>query len=193
MRKILPVAIFGLIFSSVLIMHAVFDKETSTFAESTANLGVKSLASTQSKKLEAAFAKAQWVTDTGVFVVPSKIQAKVIIVNFWASWCQPCLEEMPSLAKLKKKYSDQDLQVIAVNTDEDDQMKSLKKALKKLNIRNEFIHALDQKGKVSDAFEISAIPVTMVFSNGKLLEYNNGPVDFSSGEFSSKVEKWLKK
>lgn len=192
MRKFLPVAIFGLIFSSVLVLHAIFDQETSTFAESTAKLGVKNISVTENKKFEDVYGNAVWPNEKGEKITPSKLKSKIQIVNFWASWCLPCLEEMPSLLNLKKKYGDDKLQVVAVNTDDEDQMKKLMKTMKKLGVKNEFVHILDSQSKISDTFGITAIPVTMVFSNGKLLEYNNGPVDFQSGEFVAKLEKWLK-
>jgi len=146
----------------------------------------------ENKKFEEVIWLAVWPNEKGEKITPSKLKSKIQIVNFWASWCLPCLEEMPSLLNLKKKYGDDKLQVVAVNTDDEDQMKKLMKTMKKLGVKNEFVHILDSQSKISDTFGITAIPVTMVFSNGKLLEYNNGPVDFQSGEFVAKVEKWLK-
>lgn len=192
MRKFLPIAIFGLIFSSVLILHAVFDTQTSTFAQSVAKLGVKSLAPNKNKKLEDAYALALWKTENGSEIMPSKSQAKIQIVNFWASWCQPCLEEMPSLVNLKKNFKSDELEIFTVNTDEDDQLKSIAKTKKKLKFTNEFTMVLDQKSKISESFEIEALPVTIIFRSGKIIEFYNGPVDFEAQEFIGKMKNWLK-
>lgn len=192
MRKFLPIAIFGLIFSSVLILHAIFDRETSTFAESTSKLGVKALEPSKNKKIEDAFSAANWKLESGEMTMPTKSKAKIQIVNFWATWCQPCLEEMPSLINLKKKFKADEIEVFAINTDDDDQLKAVGKIKKKLKITNEFTMVLDQKSQISDAFDISAIPVTAIFKNGKVLEYHNGPVDFEAVEFQEKVKNWLK-
>lgn len=192
MRKFLPIAIFGLIFSSVLILHVIFDRETSTFAESTAKLGVKALEPSKNKKIEEAFMSSNWKLENGELAMPTKSKAKIQIVNFWATWCQPCLEEMPSMMNLKKKFQPNDLEIFAINTDEEDQLKAIAKTKKKLKIANEFTMVLDQKSKISDAFDISAIPVTIVFKNGKVLEFYNGPVDFEAQEFIEKVKNWLK-
>jgi thiol-disulfide isomerase/thioredoxin len=47
-------------------------------------------------------------------------QGKVILVNLWATWCAPCLKELPELVKLQEQYRDKGLQVIAVSLDESD-------------------------------------------------------------------------
>lgn len=47
-------------------------------------------------------------------------KGKVILVNLWATWCAPCLKELPELAKLQEQYRDQGLQVLAVTLDEPD-------------------------------------------------------------------------
>ena len=52
---------------------------------------------------------------------------KVVIVNFWASWCIPCLTEMPSLNRLYDLKKDQGLMIVGVNSDYEDQKKLIKK------------------------------------------------------------------
>lgn len=47
-------------------------------------------------------------------------QGKVVLVNLWATWCAPCLKELPELAKLQEEYRDQGLVVLAVSLDEPD-------------------------------------------------------------------------
>jgi len=122
----------------------------------------------------------------------SEIKSKVVIVNFWASWCIPCLEEMPSLISLKKKYSDQDLQILAINTDEVDQLKNIDKTIKKLGLKDEFIVVADKNTQVAELFRITAIPVTIIYKNGKVVHVSNGPMDFNSGEFLEKMQAWTK-
>ncbi len=192
MRKFLPFVVFGLIFSLALIFHAAFDTDGNTFAENVEKVSTKAINSVKYKKIEDLYSKASWKNEVGEKITPSKLKSKIQIINFWASWCQPCLEEMPALLKLKSQYSDDQLQVIAVNTDEEDQKKNVAKTMKRLGAKKEFINILDEKSQILDAFEITAIPVTIVYKNGKVVEYFNGPVDFQADEFKNKVQNWLK-
>lgn len=107
-----------------------------------------------------------------------ELPSQVVIVNFWASWCIPCLHEMPSLIALSNKFSKKELQVVAINTDEDEQLKNIIKIKKKLDIPESFIIVPDIKFRIADEFKFSAIPVTVIFKKGKVLYFNNGPVDF---------------
>ena len=47
----------------------------------------------------------------------SDLKGQVVVVNFWATWCGPCKEEMPSLAKLSKDYADRGVKVVAISVD----------------------------------------------------------------------------
>lgn len=51
-------------------------------------------------------------------------QGKTIVLNFWATWCPPCREEMPELSKMQKQYQDQDLVIIGLSTDDLDTTKT---------------------------------------------------------------------
>lgn len=106
------------------------------------------------------------------------LPSQIVIVNFWASWCIPCLHEMPSLISLSSKYSTKELTVVAINTDEDDQLKNIDKIKKKLSFPSSFVIVPDKKFKIADEFKFSAIPVTVIFKKGKVIYFNNGPVDF---------------
>jgi len=106
------------------------------------------------------------------------LPSQIVIVNFWASWCIPCLHEMPSLISLSSKYSAKQLTVVAINTDEDDQLKNIDKIKKKLSFPSSFVIVPDKKFKIADEFKFSAIPVTVIFKKGKVIYFNNGPVDF---------------
>jgi thiol-disulfide isomerase/thioredoxin len=111
------------------------------------------------------------------------ISTPYVVVNFWASWCIPCLSEMPSLIKMADKYPNSDLSVVAVNIDEDEQIKNIIKAQKKLKIPKSFIIVIDKKTKIADEFKFSEIPVTVIFKKGKVVFFSNGPVDFLSIKF----------
>lgn len=57
------------------------------------------------------------VNDQGKFD-SATLQGKVVVVNFWATWCPPCRKELPSLMKLQEKYRDKGLAVVGISMDE---------------------------------------------------------------------------
>ncbi len=114
----------------------------------------------------------------GKKIVLKNLEAQTIIVNFWASWCLPCLEEIPSMVRLTQKVPKDKLLVVAINTEEEDQLKNIAKIEKRFNLTDSFIIVPDKKFRIADEFKFSAIPVTVIFKNGKVVFYNNGPVDF---------------
>lgn len=58
------------------------------------------------------------------------LKGQVVVVNFWATWCGPCKEEMPSLAKLAKDYAGKDLKVVAISVDRPEEGAAAKEFLK---------------------------------------------------------------
>ena len=52
----------------------------------------------------------------------SEFRGKVVVLNFWASWCSPCLKEIPGLVELQKKYLDRGLMIVGVSMDDDPEL-----------------------------------------------------------------------
>ncbi len=182
MKKFLPFVLFVLVFTAVLVGQVGWQ---TLVAETTKG-------STQYLVYEDLFLKGKFETVEGKKIENSKIKAPIIIYNFWASWCNPCLEEMPSLISMKNKFKDDEVQVLAFNTDEDDQLKNIHKIVKKLNLKNEFNIIADKNTKIAESFKFSAIPVTIIFNRGKVVHFSNGPMDFNSPEMIEKMKKWIK-
>lgn len=109
----------------------------------------------------------------------SELSSPYVIVNFWASWCIPCLEEIPSLIKLSEKYKNGELSVVMINTDEENQEKNIAKIKEKFHFPSSFIVVPDKKFEIADQFKFSAIPVTIIYKKSKVHFFSNGPVDFS--------------
>jgi peroxiredoxin len=93
------------------------------------------------------------------------LRGKVVLVNFWATWCPPCRKEMPDIQALYDKYKDQGLVVLAIS-DEDAAKVQPFIAEKKIG----YPVLLDPGGKVNEAFRIQGIPKTFVYDReGKLV------------------------
>ena len=64
-----------------------------------------------------AFLANSWQTPDGKTVETQKWQGKVLVVNFWASWCPPCVEEMPALDKLQQEFLQQNVLFVGIGID----------------------------------------------------------------------------
>src|SRR5438477_8229085 len=59
------------------------------------------------------------IQDSERSVTLSQLRGKIVVLNFWATWCPPCIEEMPSLVQMQKKLQDKGVAVLAVSVDDD--------------------------------------------------------------------------
>ena len=118
----------------------------------------------------------------------NEFENSLIIINFWATWCAPCIEEMPSLNRLKTNQIFTNLQIIPINVGRDNVEKS-KNFYKKLKINNLEIY-FDKDVELANKFLLRGLPTT-VFINKKGEEFARviGFVNFDD----NKIIKWLQK
>ena len=112
----------------------------------------------------------------------------LIVINFWATWCAPCIEEMPSLNRLQANPVFNNLQIIPINVGRDNIEKS-KNFYKKLKIDNLKIY-FDKNVELANKFSLRGLPTT-VFINKKGEEFARimGFVNFDD----KTIIKWLQK
>lgn len=116
-------------------------------------------------------------------------RGKLVLINFWATWCSPCLTEMPALNRLHERYSDQGFVVVAINTDSHEK-KRIKTIIRKLKLT--FPILLDVDGKISEHLKVSGMPASyLVNSEGQLVAYIEGARDWDGKVAHSFVEKFL--
>ena len=112
----------------------------------------------------------------------SDYKGNLIILNFWATWCAPCKEEMPSLDNLKTNPNLNNLKIFPINIGRDDIKKS-KSFFKDLNIKNLDIYFDNPKTLAKD-FALRGVPTTILFNKkGEEFARIIGTIDFNDKEF----------
>ena len=109
-------------------------------------------------------------------------KGKLILLNFWATWCAPCKEEMPSLDNLQSNNNLSNLKIFPINISQEDLSKS-KLFFQKLNIQNLDIY-MDAPVTLAKKFALRGVPTTIIFNKqGKEFARILGSIDFSNEEF----------
>lgn len=85
-------------------------------------------------------------------------RGKVVLLNFWASWCIPCKEEMPLIQAAYEKYRDQGLIVLGINMTNLDERSEIERFLEETGVT--FPILLDESGSVSTDYRIISIPTS---------------------------------
>ncbi len=113
---------------------------------------------------------------TGKSISPADFKGKVVVLNFWATWCPPCREEIPELISLQTQYKDR-LQIIGVSEDDDPPEKVLQ-FVQKAGMNYPVVMATEQ---VTDAYGgVPALPTSFVIdTQGRVVQRHTGeyPID----------------
>ena len=115
----------------------------------------------------------------------SSLSNKTVFLNFWATWCPPCIEEMPSLRRLYKKFEDHpDFVFLAVSTDQEWQ------AVRRFFEREpaDFPVLLDAEGQIARRYGTTKFPETYIIDHGRLVGHIVGPRDWDHWY----AEAWLR-
>lgn len=183
-RKKFPYKIILIAFA--LVFGSLFVTDDSFTTAKIAGVDVKKI-----QHYESMLVKPDLKSISGKEYKKEELSKGVVILNFWASWCTPCIEEFPSLVSLRSEIKDPKLKIIAINSDEGkDQKKKIASIVKKLNVNFDIVK--DKEGTLTDAFMVSAIPVSIIFKDGRVVEVAKGAKDFNSEEFKEKIREWIK-
>jgi peroxiredoxin len=126
-------------------------------------------------------------TTTGQTMKLSDLQGKAVLLNFWATWCEPCKVEMPWFVDLQKKYGPQGLQVIGVAMD-DASPKDIAAFAQKMGVNYPILIGKEEVGAEYGGLEY--LPSTFYISrDGKVIEHAFGLV--SRSEIEANIEKAL--
>ncbi len=116
----------------------------------------------------------------------SEYRGKVVLINFWASWCGPCQQELPKLAELKDLHDVRDFELLSINIDEEPE-KALRLA-KKVGIN--FPVLFDEEKQVSKLYDIDAMPMTVLIDrNGDVRFLHRGYKESYLGLYQQQIKK----
>ena len=106
-------------------------------------------------------------------------RGKVVMINFWATWCAPCVEELPTMEALRTAWSDRPFEIIAVNLAED--RDAVSRFLDRHGIRLSFPVVLDSDGTVAETYKVRGLPATLLVDrNGSFVFGGVGERDWNS-------------
>jgi thiol-disulfide isomerase/thioredoxin len=98
----------------------------------------------------------------------SDYRGKVVLINFWATWCGPCRDEMPSIQSLKEKLAGRPFAVLAVNLDEPESR--IRKFLSQMTV--DFTILLDPERRVARAWDARILPASFVIGPDNRIRYS---------------------
>jgi thiol-disulfide isomerase/thioredoxin len=123
--------------------------------------------------------------------LPATLKGRVVVVDFWASWCAPCKETFPLLEELHHRFGKQGLIILAVN--EDKNRRAMTEFLKEYPVT--FSVVRDAKKKLAAHVNVPALPTSYILDgDGKVLSIESGArVAQSRKEFVKQIERWVEK
>jgi peroxiredoxin len=126
------------------------------------------------------------VTETEIKL--SDYKGKIVLLNFWATFCVPCRLEMPSLQALSEKYSNDNVEIIAISVDH-----GREKAVRKWIAKNKLDFPIALEGKdAGTIYEVSALPVTFIIGKqGQLIGRILGEREWNSAATTQLIESLL--
>ena len=126
---------------------------------------------------------------SGENVKLSELRGEVVMVNFWASWCAPCRQEMPLLEELYDRYADLGFTLLGVNVEEDSS--AALDLLKEIPVT--FPILLDTENRVSKLYNVVAMPSTVILDrDGKVRYVHKGYLPGYEDEYRKQIKELIR-
>ena len=123
----------------------------------------------------------QWKDANGKAVGLGDYKGKVVLLNFWATWCAPCIRELPSLDRLQATLGGDDFQVVALNINREGKRKA-KRMMRRLKLKNLSLN-LDREVKVAKTLGVLNMPTTFLFDRqGREIGKMEGGAEWDENE-----------
>lgn len=129
-------------------------------------------------------------TPDGKTIALAQLQGNVVFLNFWATWCPPCREEMPAMERLHKEFKDQGLAILAVDVDESPEQVARFMA----EFRLSFPALLDEDAEVSSRYGVRGLPTTFLIDrSGRIVGTTLGARDWASPDGRALIRSLLER
>ncbi|SDC67696.1 TlpA family protein disulfide reductase [Niabella drilacis] len=134
---------------------------------------------------EAATASIQFITESGAIHTPGSLKGKVVFINFWATWCPPCIAEMPAISELYTAFKhNPNIIFLLVDADQD-----LAKATAFIKKKELSLPVSSFRGTVPSSWYSGTLPTTLVLDKtGNPVYQHEGTADFSNKKFRAFLE-----
>lgn len=120
----------------------------------------------------------------------AKLKGKVVLINFWATWCPPCRREMPSMERLSQALDGEAFSVLAVDVGENTD--TIETFTGQLDIPLRFPILLDHSSRVMQAWKVAGLPTTfLVDKNGRVVASAIGGREFDHPEIVRAIRELL--
>ena len=120
-------------------------------------------------------------------------RGNVVMINIWATWCKPCIVEMPSIEQLHQSYAPRGLKIIAVSVDDPGTDEQIREFVKRLGLTFEILHDQGgQVGNVSRLYNADRYPETVIIGrDGIIRKKFSGATDWNSPVNRALIERLL--
>jgi peroxiredoxin len=126
-------------------------------------------------------------TDDGKQITPTSFGGKVLVLNFWATWCPPCIQEIPSLSIFQKRFASSGVVVVAISVDKNAQ--KYRSFLDK--VRVSFQTARDANSDISSLYGTFQFPETYIIKDGRIMRKFANSEDWTSDEITRYIQSLL--
>ncbi len=126
-------------------------------------------------------------TDRGQSITPASFGGKILVLNFWATWCPPCIQEIPSLSRFQKHFAHSGVIVVAVSIDKN--AAKYRSFLDKVHVA--FQTARDGNADISSEYGTFQFPETYVIENGRILRKFANAEDWTSDDMTQYIQSLL--
>ncbi len=109
------------------------------------------------------------------------LRGDVVLLNIWATWCPPCVREMPSMQRLYDQHRNDGLRVVAVSVDAPGALRDVRSFVHELGLGFDIL--LNPAGTIQDAYAVTGLPTTFLIDrNGRIRRKVLGGADWASPE-----------